>query len=140
MADSREGGTIEERQDIYSGRAIEWRWVFVGALIVLGLQTLIGATLAALDVAVASVGVLLFATTVSFLVGGGVIGWMSPGFTAWEAAFASVLAAAGTVFLAARLLNLGEGFLLTVPIGLGWGLLCGLIGGRIGERIQDRKS
>jgi hypothetical protein len=114
--------------------------VLVGALIVLGLETLIGTTLAALDVEIASVGVLFFATTVAFLAGGGVIGWMSPGFTPWEAAFASVLAAGGTVFLCARLLEFGEGFLGTVPIALGWGLVCGLVGGQIGERIQRRRS
>ena len=114
--------------------------MLVGSLIVLGLETLLGATLAALGVEIESIGVLLFATTVAFLVGGGVIGWMSPGFTPWEAAFASVLAASGTVFLSARLLNLGEGFLVTVPIALGWGLLCGLAGGRIGERIQGKRS
>jgi len=110
--------------------------VLVGGLIVLGLECLLGATLAAFGFEVASVGVLLFATTVAFLVGGGVIGWMSPGYTPWEGAFASVLAALGTVFLAVRLLHFGEGFLITVPVALAWGLLCGLIGGRIGERIQ----
>jgi len=104
---------------------------------VLGIESLLGATLAALGMQIASMGFLLFATTVAFLVGGGVIGWMSPGYTTWEAGFASVLAAGGTVFLAARLLNFGEGFLTTVPIALVWGLLCGLAGGRLGERIQS---
>ena len=93
---------IDDRQDIYSGRGIEWRWVLVGALIVLGIESLLGATLAALGMQIASLGFLLFATTVAFLVGGGVIGWMSPGYTPWEAGFASVLAVAGTVFLVAE--------------------------------------
>ena len=110
--------------------------MLVGALIVLGLQSLIGAALAAFGMQIASLGFLLFATTVAFLVGGGVIGWMSPGFTPWEAAMASVLAAIGTMFLAVRLLNFGEGFLVTAPVVLGWGLLCGLLGGHLGERIQ----
>ncbi len=129
-----------ERQDIYSGRPIEWRWVLVGALIVLGLESLLGTTLAALGVEVASLGSLLFATTVAFLVGGGVIGWLSPGYTPWEAGFASVLAGTGTVFLAVRLLNFGEGFLVTLPIVMGWGLLCGLAGGYLGERIQGSEG
>jgi len=134
-----EGKTIEEREDIYSGRGIEWRWVLVGSLIVLGLESLLGAILAALGVDIDSIGFLLFATTVAYLVGGGVIGWMSPGFTAWEAAFASVLAAAGTVFLSSRLLTFGEGLVATLPIAVGWGLVCGLAGGEIGERIQGKQ-
>jgi len=113
--------------------------VIVGSLIVLGLESLLGATLAAFGIDIDSVGFLLFGTTVAFLVGGGVIGWMSPGFTPWEAAFASVIAAAGTVFLSSRLLTFGEGLLATIPIAVGWGLLCGLLGGRIGERIQHSK-
>lgn len=128
----------EPRQDIYSGGRIEWRWVLVGALIVLGLETLIGSTLAALGQEVASLGVFLFATTVAFLVGGGVIGWMSPGYTPWEAGFAGVIAALGTVGLAVRLLHYGDGFYVALPIALAVGLLCGLAGGRIGERIQSR--
>ena len=114
--------------------------MLVGALIVLGLETLIGSTLAAFGQEVSSFGVFLFATTTAFLVGGGVIGWMSPGYTAWEAGFASVLAALGTMGLAARLLNFGDGFYVTVPVALAVGLLCGLAGGRIGERIQARAS
>ncbi len=102
----------------------------------LGLESLIGAVLAAFGMEIASLGFLLFATTVAFLVGGGVIGWMSPGFTPWEAGMASVLAAIGTMFLAIRLLHFGEGFLVTTPVVLGWGLFCGLVGGRLGERIQ----
>ena len=31
--------------DVYSGKGIEWRWVFVGMLIVLGLQSLTAAAL-----------------------------------------------------------------------------------------------
>ena len=114
--------------------------MLVGALIVLGMETLIGATLAALGQEVASLGVFLFATTVSFLVGGGVIGWMSPGYTPWEAGFAGLLAALGTVGLAVRLLHYGDGFYVALPIALTVGLLCGLAGGRIGERIQSRAN
>lgn len=114
--------------------------MLVGALIVLGLETLIGSTLAAFGQDVSSLGIFLFATTVAFLVGGGVIGWMSPGYTPWEAGFASVLAALGTVGLAVRLLHFGDGFYVTVPVALVVGLLCGLAGGKIGERIQGRPS
>ena len=114
--------------------------MLVGALIVLGLETLIGSVLAAFGQEVGSLGVFLFATTVAFLVGGGVIGWMSPGYTPWEAGFASVLAALGTVGLAVRLLHFGDGFYVTVPVALVVGLLCGLAGGKIGERIQARAA
>ncbi len=114
--------------------------MLVGAIIVLGLETLIGSTLAAFGQEVGSFGVFLFATTAAFLIGGGVIGWMSPGYTPWEAGFASVLAALGTVGLAVRLLNFGDGFYIPVPVALAVGLACGLAGGRIGERIQARAS
>ena len=40
---------MSEREDIYSGNKIEWRWVIVGSLIVVGTQTLIGAALCALE-------------------------------------------------------------------------------------------
>lgn len=102
----------------------------------LGLESLLGATLAAFGVEVASLGWFVAATTIAFFVGGAVIGWMSPGYTPWEGGFASVIAALGTVFLAVRLLHFGSGFFVTLPIALAWGLLCGLAGGRVGERIQ----
>jgi len=127
---------MDEREDIYSGHHFVWRWVLVGTLIVLGAQSLLTALLAALGVDVASVGVFLVTTTIAFLLGGAVIGWLSPGYTAWEAGFASVLAAAGSLFLAMRLLNYGSGLLVVTPIAIGWGLLCGLAGGWLGERIQ----
>jgi hypothetical protein len=133
------GGTvIEERQDIYSGRSIEWRWVLVGALIVMGLESLTGAALDALGLSIQSFSFLLGTTSVGFLLGGIVIGWMSPGYTQWEAGFASVLAAGGTAFVAIRLF--GEGFVAGIPIGLGWGLVCGLIGGKLGEMLQAREG
>lgn len=102
----------------------------------LGVECLVGATLAAFGLPITSLGVFLLATTIAFFVGGGLIGWMSPGYTPWEGGFACVLAALGTVFLAARLLDFGDGFLVTVPVALAWGLVCGLAGGYLGEHIQ----
>jgi hypothetical protein len=127
---------LNERQDIYSGHRFVWRWVLVGTLIVLGAQSLLTAFLAAFGVPVVSIGVFALTTTVAFLLGGAVIGWMSPGYTAWEAGFASVLAAGGSLFLAMRLLSFGDGLVVVTPIAIGWGLLCGLAGGWIGERLQ----
>lgn len=127
---------MREREDIYSGHRIEWRWVFVGTLIVLGTQTLLGAVLAAFGVQAYSLGLYTLTTTVAFVVGGAVIGAASPGYTAWEAGFASVLAAAGSLFLTMRLVPSTEGLQVLTPIAVGWGLLCGLAGGWIGERIQ----
>ena len=112
--------------------------MLVGSLIVLGLETLIGATLAAFGLEVGSLAVFLLATIIAFFVGGIVIGWMSPGYTPWEAGFASVLAALGTLGLAVQLLHFGEGFYVTAPVVLGIGLLCGLAGGRVDERMQPR--
>lgn len=128
---------MEEREDIYSGNAIEWRWVVVGSLIVIGTQTLIGAVLSSLGVEIASLSAFVMGVTVGFLVGGFVIGWMSPGYTAWEAGFASVLAAAGSVFVAAKLLAFAGGLMSLIPVAVGWGLLCGLLGGFLGEKVQS---
>jgi hypothetical protein len=127
---------VDERQDIYSGHRFVWRWVLVGTLIVLGTQALLTAFIAAFGVQVVSIGVFALTTTIAFLLGGAVIGWMSPGYTAWEAGFASVLAAAGSLFLGIRLLDFGDGLVVVTPIAVGWGLLCGLAGGWLGERLQ----
>jgi hypothetical protein len=127
---------MSERQDIYSGGGIGWRWVLVGVLIVLGTQTLIGAVCAAFGREIESLGGFFLVTTAGFLTGGAVIGMLSPGYTAWEAGFASFLAALGTVFLAARLLDFAEGLVAIVPVAVGWGLVCGLAGGWLGEHLQ----
>lgn len=130
---------MDERQDIHSGRRLEWRWVGVGTLIVLGMQTLLGALLAALGADAASWPFVVLEVTVAFALGGVVVGLLSPGYTAWEAGFASVIAAAGLVFLASRLLG-SEGLLRVLPVAVCWGLLCGLAGGWVGERLQGRSS
>ena len=129
---------MSERQDIYSAGGIGWRWVLVGVLIVLGTQTLVAAVFAAFGREVDSLTGAFLVATVGFLTGGAVIGMLSPGYTAWEAGFASVLAALGSVFLAARLLDAG-GLVALVPIAVGWGLLCGLAGGWLGEHLQAAK-
>ena len=127
---------MSERQDIYSGQGIGWRWVAVGVLIVLGTQSLIAAVLAAFGFEIASLATFVAVISLGFFTGGVVVGLLSPGYTAWEAGFASVIAALGTVFLAARLLEFGAGLVAIVPIAVGWGLLCGLAGGFLGERLQ----
>lgn len=128
---------MSEREDIYSGNRIEWRWVAVGSLIVIGAQTLIGAVLSALGVDVSSLGSFILAASVGFFGGGFLIGWMSPGYTAWEGGFASVLAAAGSVLVASRLMAFAGGLLSLIPVAVGWGLLCGLLGGYVGEKFQS---
>jgi hypothetical protein len=129
---------VEERQDIYSGRPLAWRWVGVGVLVVLGTATLAGAVLAALGVDAGSLAALIPIISVAFFVGGAVVGLLSPGYTAWEAGIASVVAATGALFLATRLLLGGYGLLVLSPLVIGWGLLCGLAGGWLGERLQHR--
>ena len=129
---------MEERQDIYSGHPLAWRWVGVGILVVLGTATLAAAVLAALGVDVRSLPALALVTSVAFGVGGAVVGLLSPGYTAWEAGIASVVAASGALFLATRLLLGGHGLFVLFPLVIGWGLLCGLAGGRLGERLQRR--
>ncbi len=131
---------MDELQDLYSGRRIEWRWVLVGTLIVLGMESFLGALGASLGLEVTSVGVFVAVTTIAFALGGVVIGVMSPGYTAWEAGYASLIAALGIVFLAIRLLDFAGGLTALLPIALLWGLLCGLAGGWIGERFQRSAS
>jgi hypothetical protein len=127
---------MEEREDIYSGRRMEWRWVMVGTLIMLGMQSLAAALLVAFGADPGGWAVAGIATSLAFFVGGIVIGIMSPGYTAWEAGFASVLAAGGMVLVASRLLAFGRGLVAIVPLAILWGLLLGLAGGWVGERIQ----
>jgi len=129
---------MEERQDIYSGRPLAWRWVGVGVLVVLGTASLTAAILAALRVDLGSLPVLVLVTSLAFAVGGVVVGLLSPGYTAWEAGIASVVAASAALFLATRLLIGGYGLLVLLPLVVGWGLLCGLAGGWLGERLQRR--
>jgi len=126
----------DANEDIYSAKRIEWRWVLVGALVVLGSGSLLGSSAAALGYDLTHFGVFFLVTTVAFVLGGGVIGWLSPGYTPWEAGLASLLAAGWTAFLVAKLLSFESGFVWTVPPGLLWGTLCGLGGGRLGELVQ----
>jgi hypothetical protein len=129
---------MEGGQDIYSGRKMEWRWVLVGTLIMLGMQSLLAALAAAGGAAVGGWATVGATTTLAFLLGGMVIGVMSPGYTAWEAGFSSVLAAGGMVLVASRLLSFGGGLVVILPLAVLWGLLFGLAGGWVGERIQSR--
>lgn len=131
---------MTEREDIYSGHRIAWRWVLVGTLIVLGTQTLLSAVLAALGVDLTSLAIYTLTTTVAFVVGGAVIGALSPGYTAWEAGYASLLAAAGILFLTIRLVPFTGGLVALTPITLVSGLLCGLGGGWIGERLSGSRT
>ncbi|HVP31895.1 MAG TPA: hypothetical protein VMW35_22335 [Myxococcota bacterium] len=129
--------TEPDRQDIYSSYSITWHWVLVGAIVVLGVATLVGSSLAAFGMNLESNLVPFVASTlVAFLIGGVIIGWLSPGYTMWEAGLASVAAAIWLVFLAIRLLHFDTMFLYTLPIGLLLGLGAGLLGGRIGEMLQ----
>lgn len=125
-----------ERQDIYAGNRMEWRWVGVGIFVDLGMATLLAAVAAALGRDVTSPGILVGLTTLSFGVGGIVVGLLSPGYTAWEAGIASLVAAVVAILLAARILHFAEGIVVVLPVAALWGLLCGLIGGRFGEHLQ----
>ena len=126
--------------DVYSGKGIEWRWVFVGMLIVLGLQSLLGAALGAAGMDLSQFLWSFVTITVAFSVGGVLIGWMSPGYTPWEAGFASVLAAAATILLTVRLFTETQGLDVLIPLAGVWGLACGLLGGKLGERIQGTEA
>ena len=131
---------MDDRQDIYSGRRIEWRWIGVGVLVVTGLATLLAAVAAAIGVDVTSLGILLPLTTLAFGLGGTLVGMLSPGYTAWEAGIASLLAAGAAIVLASRLLDFAEGLMVALPFAALWGLLCGLAGGWLGERLQGSQN
>ena len=126
--------------DVYSGKAIEWRWVFVGTLIVLGLPSLLGAALGAAGFDLSQFLWSFLTVTVAFAGGGVLIGWMSPGYTPWEAGFASLLAAAATILLTVRLFTETQGLEVLIPLAGFWGLVCGLLGGKLGERIQGTEA
>jgi hypothetical protein len=126
----------DPNEDIYSGKRIQWRWVLVGALVVLGSGSLLASSAAALGYELTGASVFFVITTVAFVLGGGIIGWLSPGYTPWEAGLASLLAAGWTAFLVARLVHFEGAFVWTIPVGLLWGTLCGLGGGRLGELVQ----
>jgi len=128
------------RQDIYSGRRMEWRWVLIGVIVIAGVGTLLAAFLTAFRIEVSGWGAGLLVVTAAFALGGFVIGLLSPGYTVWEAGFASVLAALALVFLADRLLQAGGGVFGLLPLAIGWGLVCGLAGGRLGEWFQHRSG
>jgi hypothetical protein len=131
---------MDERQDIFSGRHFEWRWVGVGIFVVLGMATLLAAVVAALGLEVTSSGAVVVVTTLSFGLGGAVVGLLSPGYTAWEAGVASLVAAVVAILLAARILDFAEGIIVLLPVAALWGLLCGLAGGRLGERFQASRQ
>lgn len=130
---------MSERQDIFTGRRMEWRWVGVGIFVDLGMATLLAAVVAALGQDVTALGVIVAVTTLSFGLGGVVVGVLSPGYTAWEAGIASLAAAAVALLLAARIL-FAEGIVVLLPVAALWGLLCGLAGGRLGEHIQNARA
>ncbi len=121
---------------LYDAKGIQWRWVLVGMLIVLGLQSLLTALLALTGIDVASLGAIAAITTASFLFGGGLIGWMSPGYTPWEGGLASGAAAVGSVVVATQLYAAAQGIVVLLPLAGLWGMLCGLGGGKLGEMIQ----
>lgn len=122
--------------DVYSGKGIEWPWVIVGTLIVLGLQLLIAALISLLGFDLSAFVPAVATISLAFFIGGILIGWMSPGYTPWEAGFASLIAAAATIFLTTRLFQFTQGLEVLIPLAGVWGLVCGLIGGKIGETIQ----
>jgi hypothetical protein len=109
-------------------------------VVVAGVESLIASTLAAFGAELTSLGVFALVTTIAFFIGGALIGWLSPGWETFEAGAAGALAALWSVFLAARLLDFGSGFFVTIPVGLLWGLLCGLAGGWVGEHIQGPRG
>jgi hypothetical protein len=134
-----------------SKRGISYKWVLIGAVVIVGLNLMMQALLAdpvrtQLLLSVPGTGgVLLFVgiiAFVAFFIGGALIGFFSPGETVREPAIAAALAAGfnaienfrnvdGKSFTVAQWL-IGSALVLVV------GFLMALGGGWLGEKIQGQ--
>jgi hypothetical protein len=125
---------------------LEWKWVIIGAVIIIALNQATSFLLAE-PVAVPLVlelgmlgGLLVFALLIgllSYFVGGVIVGRMSPGETVREPAVASLFAVGLNLVLNIAINGQVPSVLgIAIAAGLGFGL--GLAGGKVGEAWQAR--
>ncbi len=111
-----------------AGRSLQWKWVIIGVLVMTGIYLV-----SRLFLPFAFLAWVAFC--VAYLIGGGLIGYYSPGLTLWEPAVAALISVA--------LVNLypfpaGLGLLLLIlKLVLAFGLA--LTGGFFGEKLQWEK-
>jgi hypothetical protein len=113
-----------------------WLWVAIGFGIMLGLQ--VGVSFLLEAVAPDRAVIYLLAWMAPFLLGGILVGWLSPGKTFQEPAVAALVAMI-LAFLIAYLRDpelTWNGILGVAVFGAVPGLLLALVGGWIGEKIQ----
>ena len=134
--------------------SISWKWVVVGAGIIIALnQVMIAAlkdpilaTLTVDDAGVASFGAMFWVylgviAVVSYMVGGFLTGWFSPGETVREPAMASALAVLVNLIGDYAQQSQYDGFtfgrwFIGAAIMLVIGFFLGMAGGWLGERAQ----
>jgi hypothetical protein len=127
---------------------VSWKWVAIGAMVIIGLNQLLQELLAApvggtLYESMGVPGLYLYVALIafgSFFVGGLIVGWWSPGETIKEPAFAAL---AGVLVNAGFNLRNVDGEAMTM---MDWaigsaimaviGFLFGMGGGWTGERLQ----
>ena len=123
---------------------ISWKWVGIGAAIIIALNQTAGLLLAT-PLAVPLVdsmgllwGMLIYTLIVAFLsyfVGGVIVGRLSPGVTCKEPGVASLVAVGLNLIISMVLIGRFPGLLgIAIAAGLGYGL--GYLGGLLGEAWQ----
>ncbi len=119
---------------------IQWKWMLISILIFVVVQVVLNVVFTVFGILTLGFGFLLFVIVkpVTYLIGGMVTGYLSPGVTLREPAIgAVVVAVGGTVFDATR----------ARPGNVLWMIVAGVIafvvalaGARIGEQMQhDRR-
>ncbi len=134
--------------------SISWKWVVVGAGIIIALNQVMAAvltgpmaaTITIDEAGAASVGAMFWVYIAliavgSYTVGGFITGWLSPGETIREPAFASALAVIVNSIGSYAIQSGAEGFafgqwLVGAAISVVLGFFLGMAGGWLGEKAQ----
>jgi hypothetical protein len=126
---------------------VNFKWVAIGAVVIIGLNQLLQEVLAepvgaSLFESMGMAGLYVYVALIafgSFFLGGLIVGWWSPGETIKEPAYAALAAVVLNAALNAR--NIGEG-MSTVQWAIGSAIMAaigfafGMAGGMAGEKIQ----
>ena len=115
-------------QSLPAHRSLQWNWVIIGVLVMTGIYLV-----ARLFVPFSFLAWVAFC--LAYLIGGGLIGYYSPGLTFWEPAVAALISVA-VVNLYLLASGLGP-LLLLLKLVLAFGLA--LTGGFFGEKLQWEK-
>lgn len=119
-----------------SSSTIDWKWVFLGFLILLAVQVVVRIAFVVFGVLTLGFGFLLFMIVrpLSYFIAGMITGAVSPGITLREPAIAAaIVAVGGTLFDAS---TAAGGRLLWLILSAVIAFFLSLAGARIGERRQ----